>query len=243
MSKAAVAACPEHVFCEQAVSRAALHAFCVRTYASFQDRRHLYMLCDYLPGGDLMDVLVADARVVRPRPRGLFDSAMRLAAGCVGGNAAAATRGGSNGSSSSSGAGPRLLKGLSERVAAFYAGCVVLALEHLHGRGVVYRIDARVGKGAQPRPAAATVAPVRLRGLDPSSTYALEAFAGPIRLAPTDSSVHDFTAGAEFPMVHDVGPATEAGVPESASGGALMDEGLTLTAGGSAIWVAYRRVR
>ena len=139
MSKAAVAACPEHVFCEQAVSRAALHAFCVRTYASFQDRRHLYMLCDYLPGGDLMDVLVADARVVRPRPRGLFDSAMRLAAGCVGGNAAAATRGGSNGSSSSSGAGPRLLKGLSERVAAFYAGCVVLALEHLHGRGVVYR--------------------------------------------------------------------------------------------------------
>jgi hypothetical protein len=111
------------------------------------------------------------------------------------------------------------------------------------GRGVVYRIDARVGKGAQPRPAAATVAPVRLRGLDPSSTYALEAFAGPIRLAPTDSSVHDFTAGAEFPMVHDVGPATEAGVPESASGGALMDEGLTLTAGGSAIWVAYRRVR
>ena len=64
---------------------------------------------------------------------------MRLEAGCVGGNAAAATRGGSNGSSSSSGAGPRLLKGLSERVAAFYAGCVVLALEHLHGRGVVYR--------------------------------------------------------------------------------------------------------
>lgn len=44
-------------------------------------------------------------------------------------------------------------------------------------------------------------------------------------------------------MVYDVGPATEAGVPESASGGALMDEGLALTAGGSAIWVAHRRVR
>ena len=42
-------------------------------------------------------------------------------------------------SSSSGGAGPRLLKGLPERVAAFYAGCVVLALEHLHERGVVYR--------------------------------------------------------------------------------------------------------
>ena len=150
MAKAAVAACPEHVFCEQAVSRAALHAFCVRTYACFQDRRNLYMLCDYLPGGDLMDVLVADARVVRPRPRGFLGNAVRLATACVGGggggNAAGTRRtrssgGGSSSSSSSfsSGAGPRLLKGLPERVAAFYAGCVVLALEHLHGRGVVYR--------------------------------------------------------------------------------------------------------
>ena len=142
MAKAAVAACPEHVFCEQAVSRAALHPFCVRTYACFQDRRNLYMLCDYLPGGDLMDVLVADARVVRPRPQGLLRNALRVAAGCVGGgNAQASSRNASPSSSSSSsgGAGPRLLKGLPERVAAFYAGCVVLALEHLHARGVVYR--------------------------------------------------------------------------------------------------------
>ena len=144
MAKAAVAACPEHVFCEQAVARAALHAFCVRTYACFQDRRNLYMLCDYLSCGDLMDVLVADARVVRPRPRGFFSNALRLAAGCVGAvgiGSNATTRGSSSpsSSSSSSGAGPRLLKGLPERVAAFYVGCVVLALEHLHDRGVVYR--------------------------------------------------------------------------------------------------------
>jgi hypothetical protein len=36
-------------------------------YASFQDRHHLYFLFDLLPGGDLMDILVAEARVVKVR--------------------------------------------------------------------------------------------------------------------------------------------------------------------------------
>ena len=48
-------------------------AVCVTTetrcvqYASFQDKHHLYFLFDLLPGGDLMDILVAEARVVKHR--------------------------------------------------------------------------------------------------------------------------------------------------------------------------------
>ena len=59
--------CPEHVFCEQAITRNAAHPFCIRQYASFQDRTHLYLLFDLMAGGDLMDVLVAEAAVVRRR--------------------------------------------------------------------------------------------------------------------------------------------------------------------------------
>lgn len=33
-------------------------------YASFQDKYHLYFLFDLLPGGDLMDVLVSEAKVI-----------------------------------------------------------------------------------------------------------------------------------------------------------------------------------
>jgi hypothetical protein len=36
-------------------------------YASFQDKYHLYFLFDLLPGGDLMDILVAEAKVVTHR--------------------------------------------------------------------------------------------------------------------------------------------------------------------------------
>ena len=38
-----------------------------RQYASFQDKYHLYMLFDLMLGGDLMDVLVAEAKVVKRR--------------------------------------------------------------------------------------------------------------------------------------------------------------------------------
>jgi len=156
MRKAAVVQCPEHVFCEQAITRNTAHPFCIRQYASFQararaardpdasrrpvppvllmrraaalccasptplwiasaaapcpaprvllsqeeaqataeaaccgwrparrrarpprdrararraaqDKYHLYLLFDLMSGGDLMDVLVAEARVVRRR--------------------------------------------------------------------------------------------------------------------------------------------------------------------------------
>lgn len=58
MRKSAVVQCPEHVFCEQAITKNVAHPFCIRQYASFQDKYHLYFLFDLMPGGDLMDVLV-----------------------------------------------------------------------------------------------------------------------------------------------------------------------------------------
>jgi hypothetical protein len=36
-------------------------------YASFQDKYHLYFLFDLLPGGDLMDVLMSEAKVITHR--------------------------------------------------------------------------------------------------------------------------------------------------------------------------------
>ena len=39
MRKTAVMQCPEHVFCEQHITRNIAHPFCLRQYASFQARR------------------------------------------------------------------------------------------------------------------------------------------------------------------------------------------------------------
>ncbi len=36
MTKAAALQCPEHVFCEQQITRNMAHPFCIRQYASFQ---------------------------------------------------------------------------------------------------------------------------------------------------------------------------------------------------------------
>ena len=38
MRKAVVAQCPDHVFCEQAITKNTAHPFCIRQYASFQVR-------------------------------------------------------------------------------------------------------------------------------------------------------------------------------------------------------------
>jgi serine/threonine protein kinase len=71
MRKSAVVQCPEHVFCEQAITRNTAHPFCIRQYASFQDKYHLYFLFDLMSGGDLMDVLVSEAKVIKRRiPQG-----------------------------------------------------------------------------------------------------------------------------------------------------------------------------
>jgi cGMP-dependent protein kinase 2 len=49
------------------ITKNTAHPFCIRQYSSFQDKYHLYFLFDLMPGGDLMDVLVAEAKVIRHR--------------------------------------------------------------------------------------------------------------------------------------------------------------------------------
>ena len=66
-----------------------------------QDKRHLYFLFDLLPGGDLMDVLVAEARVVRRRV-----PARPWRVGCMAPQV-------------------RMLRGMPEALARFYAASVV----------------------------------------------------------------------------------------------------------------------
>lgn len=51
----------------QTITRNTAHMFCIRQYASFQDKYHLYLMFDLMLGGDLMDVLVAEAKVIRRR--------------------------------------------------------------------------------------------------------------------------------------------------------------------------------
>jgi hypothetical protein len=52
------------VACAQEITRSLVHPFCLRQYASFQDRFCLYFLFDLMPGGDLMDVLEAEVKVI-----------------------------------------------------------------------------------------------------------------------------------------------------------------------------------
>ncbi|KAL6746691.1 kinase-like domain-containing protein [Haematococcus lacustris] len=115
MRKSAVVQCPEHVFCEQAITKNVAHPFCIRQYASFQDKYHLYFLFDLMPGGDLMDVLVAEAKVINRRvPQGGWQI------GCLAPKI-------------------RMLQGMTEDLARFYIGSIVLALEYLHSNSIVYR--------------------------------------------------------------------------------------------------------
>ncbi|KAK9867128.1 hypothetical protein WJX84_004628 [Apatococcus fuscideae] len=115
MRKSGVVQCPEHVFCEQAITRNTAHPFCIRQYASFQDKYHLYFLFDLMPGGDLMDVLVAEAKVIKRR---IAQGAWRRA--CFAPKV-------------------KMLKGMDEKLAQFYIGSIVLALEYLHDNDIVYR--------------------------------------------------------------------------------------------------------
>jgi hypothetical protein len=65
MTKTAALQCPEHVYCEQHISKNTANGFCIRQYASFKDQHHLYFLFDLMSGGDLMDVLVAEAKIIK----------------------------------------------------------------------------------------------------------------------------------------------------------------------------------
>lgn len=115
MAKAGVAQCPEHVFCEQLITRNLAHPFCIRQYASFKDASTLYLLFDLMPGGDLMDILVSEAVVVKKRvAQGTFRKA------CLAPK-------------------KKMLQGMREELAKFYIASLVLALEYLHDNDIIYR--------------------------------------------------------------------------------------------------------
>jgi cGMP-dependent protein kinase 2 len=110
MKKTAVMTTPDHVFCEQAVTRMLSHPYCMRQYASFKDESNLYFLFDHLDGCDLMDALAGVATVRSMRPPGRpFGKRVRV------------------------------LQGMSESDAVFYVGCLVLACEYIHSYFIVYR--------------------------------------------------------------------------------------------------------
>uniref|UniRef100_A0A383WC48 cGMP-dependent protein kinase n=1 Tax=Tetradesmus obliquus TaxID=3088 RepID=A0A383WC48_TETOB len=115
MRKSAVVQCPEHVYFEQAITKNTAHPFCIRQYATFQDKYHLYFLFDLMPGGDLMDVLVAEAKVIRQR---VPSAAWQVA--CLAPKV-------------------KMLQGMPEDLARFYIASIVLALEYLHASHTVYR--------------------------------------------------------------------------------------------------------
>lgn len=109
--KSSVVQCPEHVYYEQHITRNMAHPFCLRQYASFQDPYHLYFLFDLMPGGDLMDVLVAEANVIKYafEKKSLFSSKVKM------------------------------WKGMDESLAKFYIGSITLALEYIHNHNLVFR--------------------------------------------------------------------------------------------------------
>eukprot|EP00898_Chlorokybus_atmophyticus_P003976 jgi/Chlat1/457/Chrsp103S00975 len=111
MRKVDLMNCSEHVYCEQAITRITAHPFIIRQYSSFQDDRYLYLLLDYVTGGDLMDALVRCAEVKSLR-QGRFP--------CLSPSV-------------------DVLQGMKEQVCRFYVASLVLALEYLHSHGIVYR--------------------------------------------------------------------------------------------------------
>ncbi|PNW74512.1 hypothetical protein CHLRE_12g493250v5 [Chlamydomonas reinhardtii] len=116
MAKSAALQCPEHVFCEQHITRNIAHPFCLRQYASFQDKANLYMLFDLMPGGDLMDVLVAEAKVIK-YPVADKNS---LRKGCLAPKM-------------------KMWQGMEEPMSKFYIASIVLALEYLHDNSIAFR--------------------------------------------------------------------------------------------------------
>mmetsp|Transcript_3054 Transcript_3054/g.10741 ORF Transcript_3054/g.10741 Transcript_3054/m.10741 type:complete len:729 (-) Transcript_3054:1526-3712(-) len=110
MKKVAVMSTPDHIFCEQAITKTLVHPYCMRQYGSFQDKASLYLLFEHLDGCDLMDALAGVAVVRHMRPPG------RPFARKV-----------------------KVLQGMTEDVARYYIGCVILAFEYVHGNFIVYR--------------------------------------------------------------------------------------------------------
>ncbi|KAI8470474.1 MAG: kinase-like domain-containing protein [Monoraphidium minutum] len=116
MTMTAALQCPEHVYCEQHISKNTTNAFCIRQYASFKDPHHLYFLFDLMNGGDLMDVLVAEAKIIKhpvPQKGGVRQGVLAPKV--------------------------KMWQGMEEDMAKFYVASIVLALEYLHDQGILYR--------------------------------------------------------------------------------------------------------
>jgi len=116
MTKSAAMQCPEHVYAEQQITRNMVNPFCLRQYASFQDKFHLYFLFDLMPGGDLMDVLVAEAKVIKYP----VEEKGSIRKGCLAPKM-------------------KMWQGMEEDLAKFYVASIVLALEYLHNNNLVFR--------------------------------------------------------------------------------------------------------
>eukprot|EP00899_Mesostigma_viride_P009418 jgi/Mesvir1/18478/Mv14326-RA.2 len=80
----------QHVINERDILLEVCHPSIVKLYATFQDKLHIYLLMEYVPGGEL------------------FSHLQRVGSFTYG-------------------------------AARFYTACIVLTIEHLHSRGVVYR--------------------------------------------------------------------------------------------------------
>lgn len=110
MRKCAVMSTPEHIYCEQSITKELRHFTCMRQHASFQDVHNLYFLFDYMDGCDLMDALAAVATVESIRhPKKPFAPKIKV------------------------------LKGIPEEMAMYYVAVVTLAFEYLHDNSIVYR--------------------------------------------------------------------------------------------------------
>jgi len=81
---------------------------------------------------------------------------------------------------------------------------------------------------------------LKLQRLKPATRYALKGYTGQIELTLAPGQGRLF-----FPMVRNIGPASDLGLPESATGRELMENGLTVKVGASPrmIWIAYLRAK
>ena len=110
MLKTNVMSTPEHVYCEQSITKELDHFTCMRQHASFQDEHYLYFLFDYVDGCDLMDALAAVA-TVKP-----FKNPQKMFAPKI-----------------------KMLQGMPEKMAMYYVAVIASALEYLHEKNIVYR--------------------------------------------------------------------------------------------------------
>jgi hypothetical protein len=87
-------------------------------------------------------------------------------------------------------------------------------------------------------PPAAGDVRVKPQGLDPAAQYAIKVYSG--RVEPT---LAPGQGGLLFPMVRQVAPTDELGLPETATGRELMESGLAVKPGTTpcTIWIAYQQ--